>query len=86
MAVLYGQGSQIPSDARAVDISSTDHTCKVLCIGVYVGVAGNVKLDGQNNTGVIFTAVPAGVILPGRWVKVIKTGTTASSLTEFYVE
>ena len=85
MAVLDYQGSQIPTDAAAVDISSVDHACKKLCIGIYVGVAGDVILDGQNTTGVVFTAVPAGVIIPGRWVTVVKASTTATNMAELYV-
>lgn len=86
MGILRHTGSQIPTDARAVDISSTDHTCKTLCVAIYVGTAGNVVLDGQNTTSVTFSSVPAGTFLPGRWVKVVKASTTAANMTEVYVK
>lgn len=54
------------------------------CRGLYVGVTGNVTLDTPNQTSVLFTAVPAGAILPVSAVRVRATGTTASGIVGLY--
>lgn len=47
---------------------------------LYVGVTGNVTIvDGDGDT-VLFTAVPAGMVLPVSCSKVMATGTTASAI------
>lgn len=58
-----------PSDTAAVAFSA-----------LYVGGAGNVKVDTPFSTGVTFTGVPAGALLPVQVTKVYATGTTATSI------
>jgi hypothetical protein len=48
--------------------------------GIYVGGAGNITVLMQGGGVVLFTAVPAGTILPIRADRVNATGTTATAL------
>lgn len=49
-------------------------------LGIYVGVAGDVKVDMVNgNEGIVFKAAPVG-ILRVHAKKVYATGTTATNL------
>jgi len=70
-------------DAFAVTTSDSA-TQKAGVIGLYVGGAGDVKLDTLNSTGVTFKAVPVGTVLHlGPITKVYATGTTATNLVAF---
>lgn len=51
---------------------------------LYVGGAGNVKVDMADVGTVTFTGVPAGAILPIRVSRVYSTGTTATSILVLY--
>jgi len=54
---------------------------KLYCYrALYVGGAGDVKVVTVGGSTVIFSAVPAGTILPVAVVRVFSTGTTATSL------
>jgi hypothetical protein len=46
--------------------------------GIYVGGAGNLKVDMADGTTVTFTAIAVGVIHPIRARRVYATGTTAT--------
>lgn len=48
--------------------------------GIYVGGAGNLTVLMQSGAVVLFTAVPAGTVLPIRAERVNATGTTATAL------
>jgi hypothetical protein len=67
----------------AVAVTPNDSTA-VSFAGLYVGGAGNVTIEALNASGaaanVLFTAVPAGTILPVHCTKVLSTGTTATSI------
>jgi hypothetical protein len=52
--------------------------------GIYVGVAGNVKVTTAGGNAVTFVAVPAGSILPVRAARIWATGTTATNLIGMY--
>ena len=55
--------------------------------GLYVGVTGNVTVVMANDVlanTVLFTAVPAGSLLPISVAYVLSSGTTASSLVGVY--
>jgi len=58
-----------PSDSAFVDY-----------VGLYVGTTGNVAVQSVAGTTVVFTAVPAGAIIPGRFIRVMSTSTTASTI------
>lgn len=48
--------------------------------GLYVGTTGAVAVTCPDLSTAVFTAVPAGVILPVLCSKVLSTGTTASTI------
>jgi len=58
-----------PSDTAYVDY-----------YGLYVGVTGDVTVQSVTGTSVLFKAVPAGAIIPGRFIRVMVTGTTATNI------
>lgn len=47
---------------------------------VYIGGAGDLKVDTITNDTVTFSGVPAGTVFPIRVKKVYSTGTTATNL------
>lgn len=51
--------------------------------GLYIGGAGNIALRGEDGVDVTF-AVLAGVFLPLCPVRVLSTGTTATSIVALY--
>ena len=52
---------------------------------LWVGTGGNVKIDAVTaGTGITFTAVPDGSLLPVRTKKVYSTGTTATNIVVLY--
>jgi hypothetical protein len=67
----------------AVAVTPNDSTV-VNFASLYVGGAGNITLEALNASGVaadvLFTAVPAGTILPIHCSKVKSTGTTATAI------
>jgi len=73
--------SLITKDARAVTPSDSGI---VSFFGLYVGVAGDVAVmtsaQGPSGTPVVFSAVPAGGIVPVCICKVMATDTTASGI------
>lgn len=65
------------AEAVAVDVSASDQTVNTR--GLWVGGAGNVKVDmKRGGAGVTFSAVPAGTLLPFRITKIYNSGTTAT--------
>lgn len=54
-----------------------------LCRSLYIGVAGDVTLDTETAQGILFKAVPVGV-LPIRTRRVRATGTTALNIVALY--
>jgi hypothetical protein len=52
---------------------------------LYVGVTGNVSVEMHGTgTAIVFTAVPAGSILPIRVTRVNSTGTSATNIVSLY--
>lgn len=66
-----------PSDT--VDIPGQE-----MCRALYVGGAGDVAAVRQDGTAVVFSAVPAGSILPIRCRRVNATGTTATNIDALF--
>ena len=54
------------------------------CRGIYVGGAGNLALVGDNDTVIVFTAVPVGTFMPCAAKRVNSTSTTATLLVALY--
>lgn len=78
-------GMMVPATG-AVAVSPSDSVAlTTVARGLYVGVTGDVAVyminPAGNSTSVVFTAVPAGTILPIRVKQVLATGTSASSIT-----
>jgi len=69
-----------PAEAEVVDISGGDHTFAITCMGLYVGVAGDVKVDFADvGTAIVLTALPVG-FHPMNISKVYQTGTAATNM------
>ena len=58
-----------PSDSTALDFNA-----------VYVGGSGNIAIELEDTTSVVFVGVPAGTILPIQGIGVDSTSTTATSI------
>jgi hypothetical protein len=68
--------------AEAVDISSTNHTCKYNS-AIYVGTSSStsvIKVTTIGGEDVVFTGVISGTILPVICTKVWKTGTDTTNM------
>lgn len=67
--------------AAAVDLSSADYTAPGGLRGIYVGVAGDVKVDmPDGSTAITFAALAAGIEHAIVVTKIYKTGTTATGI------
>lgn len=69
-------------DAAAV--TPGDSTALRPTRGLYIGGAGNVKVEMSLGNVVTFTGVLAGSILPVQVVKVYSTDTTATNIVALY--
>lgn len=68
----------------AASVTPSDSTALRPTRGLYVGGAGNVKVDMALGTTVTFASVAAGTILPIQVVKVYSTDTTATNIVALY--
>lgn len=75
-----------PSDpARdASNVTPSDTTVLGGVRGLFVGGAGNVNLETEGGTTLVFTGVVAGSILPIRAIRVLSTSTTATNIVALY--
>lgn len=64
-----------PSDT--VDLTNTSRA-------VYVGGAGDLKVDMADQGTVTFSGVPAGTVLPIRVTRIYNTGTAATNILVLY--
>lgn len=84
MAMKDASGYDAPaSNAFAVtpaDGSNLTRAARAL----FVGGAGDIKVDTLGGDTVTFTGVVAGSILPVRILKVYSTGTTATNIVAVY--
>jgi hypothetical protein len=72
--------------ANAVAVTPHDATdLAQVTRGLYVGVAGDVSVEMlDTGTAVVFTAVPAGTVLPIRVTRVNATATDATNIVALY--
>lgn len=78
-----GQSAASAEDFFAITPhNSTNFTYAVR--GIYVGVTGDVVAVTEGGAAITFKAVPAGMILPVRAIRVNSTGTTATDLVGLY--
>ena len=69
----------------AVAIIPNDSTVIPVTRAIYVGGTGDIAVrTPDNETSVVFRAVPAGVIFPIQVDMVLTTGTTATNLVALY--
>lgn len=81
----FNRPTHAPADeAAAIDTSGGDATLATPSRGLYVGVAGDVKVDMATGGTVTFKAMAAGVVHPLSVKKVYQTGTTATNLVSVY--
>jgi len=84
MTMKDASGYDAPaSNAFAVtpnDSTDLTHAARAL----FVGGAGNVKVDTLGGDTVTFTGVLAGFVLPVRVLRVYSTGTTATNIVAVY--
>jgi hypothetical protein len=70
-----------PLKSEVVNLASTDYTFTISVDELYVGGAGTViaQLSGDA-TARTYLGVAAGTVLRGAFIKITKTGTTATGL------
>lgn len=77
-------GSINASSARnAVAVTKSDSTVLSNVIGLFVGGAGAVTVVTSAGDTVLFSAVPAGAVIPLVVTKVKSTGTDATGIVAF---
>ena len=69
---------------RAVAVTPSDTVDLTNSGFLYVGAAGDVKVDTSDGDTVTFTALAAGIVHPIRVKRVYSTGTTATNITAVY--
>ncbi len=70
--------------AGAIAVTTSNTVDIARCRALFIGVAGDVKVNVPNNsTAVVFKAVAAG-ILPVQATRVYATGTTATDIVALY--
>lgn len=81
MAGSYRSANATVSAHSAFVVTPSDSTIIPATRGLYVGTAGNINVVmAEDENTVLFTAVPAGSILPIQVIKVLATSTTASTI------
>lgn len=85
MSAPYLTADATVSARRASAITTSDTaTSEDPTRGIYVGSAGNIKVDMVSGGTVTFANVPSGVILPIQVTRVYATGTTATQMIGLY--
>lgn len=74
---MHCQNANTPNDWVAVTPSDT---APVNLMGLYVGGAGDVTVITAKGAVTTFANVPAGSLIPGRFVQVKAAGTTATAI------
>jgi hypothetical protein len=69
---------------RHFAITKSDTTKFPFASQVYVGGTGNVNAVDRFGVTVLYTAVPAGTLLPGEYEQVLETSTTATAMVGLY--
>ena len=65
---------------QSVDASSSDVTLDRESRGIYVGTAGDLKVDLADGSTLTFVGLAAGIVHPLRVAKVYNSGTTAGDI------
>lgn len=81
----YPHGLDAPAMHAAAVTPSDSTDLASATRGLYVGTGGDVKVNTSGGeTGIVFTAVPGGTVLPIRVTRVLSTGTTASNIVALW--
>lgn len=80
---LVSSRSDPPVGVVTIDITSTNHDVSTTN-SVYVGTAGDLKVDMDDGSTATFKSVPSGYRLEISIKRVYKTGTTASDIIAEY--
>ena len=78
------QSNVIATDAASVTPSDSTDLTGGATKGLYIGGAGNIKVDMADGTTITFTALSAGIIHPVSAKRVYATGTTATLILAVY--
>lgn len=77
-----------PTRAVAVTTSDATDTTATATKGLWVGVGGDVAVkmvgDGSGGTAVTLKNVPSGTYVPGAFIRIMATNTTATNIISFY--
>lgn len=75
-----GNGIEFP--AKRAEAITPDDANDIVTVtrALYVGSAGDVRVDMADGSDVTFSSVPSGTVLPLRVRRVYATGTTASGI------
>lgn len=84
MAGAYRDADATVSARGAIAVTKSDSTILNCTRALYVGGAGDVAVKMIEGQSVIFTAVPAGSILPVQVTQVLSTGTDATAILALY--
>lgn len=84
MANDYGKSEWAPATKAAAITGSDTVDLADVSRGIYVGGAGDIKVDMANGGTVTLSGALAGSILPIRVSRVYSTGTTATNLINLY--
>ena len=71
--------SGIPSAYEAVTTNDSADNCGDACIGLYVTGAGTLSMQFQNGSAAAI-GVPANFFVPGKFTRILATGTTATGI------
>lgn len=74
-----------PNRVESVDASSSNVTPSGRCVGFYVGVTGNVEVEGRDGVSAVFTALPVGTVVPIEVQRFLSAGTTSTDIVALSV-
>ena len=81
---MAGRSKDVASASKFVAVTPSDATIIAATRGVYIGVAGDVYIDGATQgTNVKMTAAPVGE-RPWQVTRIYSTGTTATGIVALY--
>lgn len=80
----YGDGLDAPAHSAFAVTPSDTVDLAIATRAIYVGAAGDIKVDMVGAGTVTFSAVPTGSVLPARVKRIYATGTTATTLIGVY--
>lgn len=81
MAGSYRSANATVAAHSAFAVTKSDSTIIPATRALYIGGAGDVAVTmAEDENNVTFVAVPAGSILPVQVIKILSTGTTATSI------